>query len=650
MHPERLGPYKIVRLLGRGGMGWVYEGVDERTGEPAAIKVLAASVSREEGFRQRFEAEIEALRKLNHPHIVRLIGFGEEGDTLFYAMELVPGPSLEQELHQGRRFSPREVVLIGLQVCAALRHAHDRGIIHRDIKPGNLLRTPEGKIKLSDFGIARLFGVSGLTSAGNVLGTVEYMAPEQAEGRRVDHRCDLYSLGAVLYALLARRPPYRASSALQLLEKKRSEPPEPLRLYNGEVPRELEAVIYQLLERDPEKRIGTAVALARRLEEVLKVVVEIESRQASSVLAEFDSAAFLLPSQPASNEDLPATQPIPTVVALPRQPASPGLTDLPETKETSAFRELAEEAQPAKEEVSEAPTRPPGRFVVVPSEELGRVERAEEPHRPLISLQTWALVAALLVVGGTVWYLLQPPTADQLYTKIMRQAELGGVEALLPIEDEVNQFLLRFPKDPRVGKLQELRREIELYRLERQFERGLRGQLDWGRLSPVERAYLEAMGSLRSDPELAARKLEALIALYAPEGKPSDDPAGPAHQCVELARRRLARLKEELQTGEADLVRAVEERLSLAEQLRHDNPRRAAEICEALVTLYEGKPWAGPIVERARQVLAELGAASGGNQADSAGHSLEGSVPSNPQDPFLGLRSSGTVPAPTDAP
>jgi len=613
MYPERLGPYKIVRLLGRGGMGWVYEGVDERTGEPAAIKVLAASVSREEGFRQRFEAEIEALRKLNHPHIVRLIGFGEEGDTLFYAMELVQGPSLEQELHQGRRFSPREAVLIGLQVCAALRHAHDRGIIHRDIKPGNLLRTQEGKIKLSDFGIARLFGVSGLTSAGNVLGTVEYMAPEQAEGKRVDHRCDLYSLGAVLYTLLARRPPYRASSALQLLEKKRSEPPEPLRLFNGEVPRELEGVIYQLLERDPERRISTAVALARRLEEVLKIVVEMESRQASAVLAEFDSGAFVLPSRPGGDEDLPATQPVPTVVALPQRPPSSGWTDLPETKETSAFRALAEEPSPPKEEVSRAPARPAGRFVVVPTEELGKVEREEEPRRPLISLQTWFLVAALLLVGGTVWYFLQPPTADQLYKRIMRQAESGGVEALLPVEDAVNQFLLRFPKDPRVGKLQELRKEIELYRLERQFERGLRGQLELGRLSPVERAYLEAMGSLRSDPELAARKLEALITLYAPGGQAAGDPAGPAHQCVELARRRLARLKEELQKGQADLVRAVEERLSLAQQLRHEDPARAREICEALIILYEGKPWAAEVVEAAKELAAHMGDAAGRN-------------------------------------
>ena len=130
-------------------------------------------------------------------------------EQLFYAMELVDGNSLEEELRSGRVFQWREVAGIGIQTCRALRHAHDRGIIHRDIKPANLLLTKDGQIKLSDFGIARLFGFTRLTAAGNVLGTVEYMAPEQADGRPATPRTDLYSLGGVLYCLLARRPPFR---------------------------------------------------------------------------------------------------------------------------------------------------------------------------------------------------------------------------------------------------------------------------------------------------------------------------------------------------------------------------------------------------------------------------------------------------------
>jgi len=195
MQLEQLGPYKIGRTLGRGGMGTVYAGVSLESGEDAAVKVLSAAMAREEGFRERFEAEIESLRKLSHPNIVKLFGFGEQDGHLFYSMELVDGHSLEEELQAGRTFDWRETTDLAIQVCRALKHAHDRGVIHRDIKPANLLLAADGTVKLSDFGIAKLFGNSGMTADGGVLGTAEYMAPEQADGRPVTHRCDLYSLG-----------------------------------------------------------------------------------------------------------------------------------------------------------------------------------------------------------------------------------------------------------------------------------------------------------------------------------------------------------------------------------------------------------------------------------------------------------------------
>ncbi len=160
---ERLGPYQIRRKIGRGGMGTVYEGLDLQTGQAAAIKLLTPELAEQAGFRDRFKAEIEALRKLNHPHIVRLFGFGQQDQHLFYAMELVSGSSLETQLGLGRCYDWREVLRIGIETCRALRHAHDRGVIHRDIKPGNLLAGEDGHVKLSDFGIARLFGSLRLT-------------------------------------------------------------------------------------------------------------------------------------------------------------------------------------------------------------------------------------------------------------------------------------------------------------------------------------------------------------------------------------------------------------------------------------------------------------------------------------------------------
>ncbi len=223
MQIERLGPYQIVGKLGRGGMGTVFEGVNLETGEPAAVKLLSAALAEEEGFRGRFEAEIETLRKLNHPNIVRLFGFGEDDTRLFYAMELIDGNSLEEELGRGRRFDWREVVRMVIEICRALRHAHDRGVIHRDLKPGNLLLTTGGQVKLSDFGIARLFGNTRITSAGSVLGTAEYMSPEQAAGKPVDQRSDLYSLGAVMYVLLARCPVFRGNSLGEVIYKQQYE-------------------------------------------------------------------------------------------------------------------------------------------------------------------------------------------------------------------------------------------------------------------------------------------------------------------------------------------------------------------------------------------------------------------------------------------
>ncbi len=208
MQLTRLGPYEIGRPLGKGGMGSVYVATNSQTGERVAVKALTPHLAMADGFRERFEAEIESLKTLRHEGIVRLFGYGEQDGVLFYSMELVEGVSLEDELKAGRRFNWREVSNIAIQLSLALKHAHDHGIVHRDIKPANILLFGEDRVKLADFGIARLFGTTQLTTAGGVLGTADYMSPEQADGRPVTARCDQYSLGGVMYALLAGRPPF----------------------------------------------------------------------------------------------------------------------------------------------------------------------------------------------------------------------------------------------------------------------------------------------------------------------------------------------------------------------------------------------------------------------------------------------------------
>jgi len=638
-------------------MGAVYEGINAETDEPAAIKILASGLAQEPDFRQRFEAEIETLRKLYHPNIVQLFGFGEEGDWLFYAMELVDGSSLEDELRRGRRFEWREVAEIGIATCRALRHAHDRGVIHRDIKPANLLLTRDGRIKLSDFGIARLFGNTRITAAGNVLGTAEYMAPEQAEGRPVTPRADLYSLGGVLYCLLAGRPPFRAKSLLEMLEKHRKVPPDPVSRYAANVPAELEQIILQLLEKDPDKRITNATLVARRLEAMLSalsVEPDTDEREALRELEHEGEAGpaagsaglggggeaprpqFAGPSQgvPPEGTETPIVQnsaSIPpgqtathvlgdplkpfgrTATQLPgdwsRKPtlrADPGPASegLPETKATAAFA--------GYEVAGEAPSRAPapatvpgnrtktGRFVAVGADELDAIEPAASAHPALISVQTWVLLGSLVAVALTAWYFLRPPSADALFGRIAAKTQDRTIDSLLEAEHSIEEFLTRYAGDPRSAQLRESMREIELYRLERQFELRARSMAKVTELLPIERAYLEAINYASIDPERGLAKLRALVELYGDR----TDLSGPAGKCLALARRRYERLSQQLAAASEDSREELEGRLRRAEEIRQENPDAARSILKGLIELYQDKPWAAEAVAQARAALA----------------------------------------------
>ncbi|MGQ9575351.1 MAG: serine/threonine protein kinase [Thermoguttaceae bacterium] len=611
MKSEQLGPYRIVRLLGRGGMGAVYQGVNVETDEPAAIKVLSAALAAEPDFRQRFEVEIETLRKLYHPNIVQLLGFGEQDGHLFYAMELVEGSSLEEELRRGRVFQWREVAEIGIQTCRALRHAHDRGVIHRDIKPANLLVGKDGKVKLSDFGIARLFGYARLTAAGNVLGTVEYMAPEQADGRPATPRTDLYSLGGVLYCLLARRPPFRAKSLAEMLDKHRACVPEPVGRFAPEVPAEMELLISQLLEKDPDKRAANATLVARRLEAMLRalsVVPDVSEQQAIRQLRrEFDAVDPNLPTAQMPADELPPTRPL--TEAFPAGGVGRAAAEeLPETRAATGLVVGGPLAGPeAVEPQAPRPLPPPGgRFIPVSEQELDRVETAKPPPA-LISWQTWVLAAALVALGLTAWYLLQPPSADALYARITaatsdRRAQSGlKVDALLTVQPEIEEFLRRYSDDSRAVLLREYQREIELHQLQRQFERRAKGLTHPEGLLPIERAYLEAISYAALDPERGLVKLQALVDLY----RDRTDLSGPAGQCLELARRQLQELRRRLERPNAESLAELGQRLERAEQLRQSDPETARGIWRAIVELYQDKPWAAAAVGRARQALGD---------------------------------------------
>jgi len=270
---ERFGPFVLERLLGRGGMGAVYRAKHRETGQTVAVKTLLTPLESE---RERFEAEISTLKLLRHENIVKLHGFGQENGVLYYAMEYVDAPSLATLLKRGRRFSWEEVVYVGVAVCRALKHAHDRGVIHRDVKPANILLLDDGVVKVTDYGIAQYFGSSRLTGANQVVGTIEFMAPEQAQAGPLTPRTDVYALGALLYALLTGSPPYRARTLPELLRRHREETPESIRRARPEAPNVLDAFLRELLQILPEKRPGDARLVGRRLEGILKTAANLK--------------------------------------------------------------------------------------------------------------------------------------------------------------------------------------------------------------------------------------------------------------------------------------------------------------------------------------------------------------------------------------
>ena len=259
------GRYRVERTLGRGGMAAVFLAHDSELDRSVAIKVLADHLASDEAFRQRFVREARMAAGLSHPNIVHVYDQGDEDGRPFIVMEYVDGHTLGDELKHTGAFPSARVVDLALQICGGLEHAHAAGLVHRDIKPGNLLLSENGTVKIADFGIARAAHATKLTQIGSVLGTAAYLAPEQAAGEPVTAAADIYSLGCVLFELLTARTPYVFESLPELVVKQREEPITPIRELRPDVPPELEAAVMHCLARGPEYRPASAADLAREL-------------------------------------------------------------------------------------------------------------------------------------------------------------------------------------------------------------------------------------------------------------------------------------------------------------------------------------------------------------------------------------------------
>ncbi|QDT15880.1 serine/threonine-protein kinase [Alienimonas californiensis] len=452
--PPRVGPYLLERKLGSGGMGTVYLGTHDQTGEHAAVKILPAALAREPGFRERFAREVETVRRLNNPHIAGYLasgsvdaegnllpdtapgapGSGEEAEPTddalaFLALRYVEGETLLVRLRRERRLPWRAAVDLGVQICTALKAAHDAGVVHRDLKPSNLILTPKGNddpggvghVTLVDFGVAQLFAAGRLTQTGGVIGTAEFMAPEQATGKRVDKKCDLYSLGAVLYACVCGVPPFRGQSAVEVLQQHRFGQFDAPRRYAPDCPPAVEAVICELLSKSPADRPADARVVSNRLSAAVRredyatgTPAPDSNRESSgeSTGVPPDEAVPLpdRPTRPAKEEEeeRAGIEPASTVsnlggATIGRSLAGTSLHGATLSKE---------DAEGAANEALAFPREGPGPATIVRNGVVRALEETDETG-PVARFfeQTWVLISALalLIAGGVLWFELQAP-------------------------------------------------------------------------------------------------------------------------------------------------------------------------------------------------------------------------------------------------
>ncbi len=574
---EKIGPYEFLGLLGRGGMGSVYRGRHQESGEIHAVKVLSQNVSHEAHFRGRFESEIQALIKLDHPNIVRILSYGQEDGNLFFAMELVEGKSLFQLQKKNHRFDWREILAIAKETARGLRHAHDRGIIHRDLKPGNLMLPIDengrhGQIKITDFGIAKSFG-SSQNTGDNVLGTMDFMSPEQAKGQAVTIRSDLYSLGTVMFTLMSGKPPFSGNSVEESLRNLTRVPAPRISTVVPDVPQEVDQLIQKLMAKRPEERIQTAQALIHQIEKTEKLL--LESSQAPTIDSEsldqreetfevttpgeFDSQAS---SQPGKAKDLksPKISADPTVALTDRGPQAS--ESISRAREIDYFNTVTDQIR--KRDV---------------------FEKQDDSifHRGGFWPVVLALLAVVALAGWGIYQVSRPPTVENLYAKIT-----GGANSPHFVLEEIAQFLEFYPEDertPEVEQLQQIGRAIQHYqRLTNTLS--VRANLPGAsRLTEMERQFLEIIELTEENNELASAKMAAFVTVHE-----NDSDLSPRDRdCLEAARGYRVKIDNDARAQVLWNLQKVRSAFDLAAAVQE--PARAVPMYQSILELYGDLDW-----------------------------------------------------------
>ena len=387
--------YEILEVIGTGGMAVVYKARCHRLNRLVAIKILRAEYTKDEEFRRRFHAESQAVAMLSHPNIVSVYDVSTTDDADYIVMELIDGITLKQYMEKKGTLNWKETLHFAIQIAKALDHAHSRGIIHRDIKPHNVMVLKNGSVKVTDFGIARVMSESN-TLTKEALGSVHYISPEQAKGGQVDNRSDLYSLGVVMYEMTTGRPPYDGETpvavAIQHINGKATLPS----MLNPNIPGGLEQIIVRSMERNPARRYPSAGALLTDLDEFRKNPTILFDYNNPN--ADMDAATRLQPPK----RDLDETMPLPKTTA-----------------ERTAARTAPPRQRPASSNTAAAPARRPARQKEVIVEE--KEERSKVATVAIIACGAVALIAIVLLCivlfgGGSSDELINAPNlVGQLY-------------------------------------------------------------------------------------------------------------------------------------------------------------------------------------------------------------------------------------------
>ena len=321
------GRYELTHLVARGGMAQVYRARDRLLDRPVALKVLFPELSVDRAFVERFRREAQAAANLSHPNIVPVFDWGEDSGTYYIVMEYVDGQPLSQALKTGGPMPPARVAQIGARVADALAYAHRHGVVHRDVKPGNVLLTNDEQVKVTDFGIARAINTEeSLTQTGAVMGTATYFSPEQAEGVGVDARSDIYSLGVVLFEMVAGRPPFLGDSPVAVASKHVREQAPPLHDFSPSVPSALEAIIAKAMAKSADLRYQSATDLRADLQRFAegRQVVAADPAATATLAAAAATAATAASAAAGGADDLARTGVLAPMSATQAVPTSDG--------------------------------------------------------------------------------------------------------------------------------------------------------------------------------------------------------------------------------------------------------------------------------------------------------------------------------------